>query len=133
MGKPRLSVLSQTLHLVALVPAVMISVHYGFEALYITRSLIRIEGIIVNLIIAYCLIQITVKHYVYNIFPEVLASLAMAAVAYVLLSVSNSITLSFVWIVACVIAYFTVLMLFPGEKALIIELKDKVLKKNKRN
>ena len=68
MGKPRLSVLSQILHLAALIPAVVISVQYGFESLYITRSLVRIEGIIVNLVIVYFLIHITFKQYFYNIF-----------------------------------------------------------------
>lgn len=130
MGKPRLSVLSQILHLAALIPAVMISVHYGFEALYVTRSLIRIEGVIVNLVIIYYLINITLKHYFLNVFPEIVSSIVMALVSYLLLSISDGIALSFVWITISIIVYFAVLMLFPGEKILIIELKGKILKKN---
>lgn len=129
MGKPRLSVLSQTLHLVALVPTVMISVHYGFETLYITRSLIRIEGILVNLIIAYSLINITFKHYIKNIYSEVIASIIMGICAYFLLSISSDVLISFLWIGLCVIVYFLILLLFPGEKVLIIEMKRKIIRK----
>ena len=131
VGKPRLSVLSQALHLVALVPAVMISVQYGFEALYITRSLIRIEGIVVNLIIAYCLIQITFRHYVHNITPEVVSSLVMGVSAYLLLSINDNVGISFVWITVCIIIYFVLLRLFPQEKKLLAELGSKIFKKNK--
>ena len=57
VGKPHLSALSQILHLAFLVPAVVISTQYGFRALYITRSFIRLQSVIVNLIILYYLIR----------------------------------------------------------------------------
>ena len=79
---------------------------------------------------SYYLINITLKHYFLNVFPEIVSSIVMALVSYLLLSISDGIALSFVWITISIIVYFAVLMLFPGEKILIIELKGKILKKN---
>lgn len=128
MGKPRLSVLAQILHLVALVPAVVISVHYGFETLYVTRSLIRIEGILVNLVIAYCLIRITFKHYTKNIYPEILSAMVMGVCAYSLLQISDNLLASLLWVSISIIIYFAVLQMFPGEKKLMLDLKRKLKK-----
>lgn len=128
MGKPRLSVLAQILHLVALVPAVVISVHYGFETLYVTRSLIRIEGILVNLVIAYCLIRITLKHYTKNIYPEILSAMVMGVCAHSLLQISDNLLASLLWVSISIIIYFAVLQMFPGEKKLMLDLKRKLKK-----
>ena len=59
IGRPNISVISQILHLVVLVPAVIISGQYGFRPLYITRSLGRLEGILVSFIFVY--IPVSVK------------------------------------------------------------------------
>lgn len=129
MGKPRLSVLSQLLHLIVLIPAVSISVKYGFEALYITRSLIRIEGIAVNLIFAYFLIHITFKQYLKNIFPELTASTVMGMAAYALLVLSDNIIISILWIPVCAVVYYLIIRMFPGEKEILIRLKNRITKK----
>jgi PST family polysaccharide transporter len=129
MGKPRLSVLSQFLHLIVLVPAVSISVKYSFEALYITRSLIRFEGIAVNLIFAYFLIHITFRQYLRNIFPELIASTAMGITAYLLLMLSDNIITSIAWIPVCMIVYYLTLRMFPGELEILMGLKNRVLKR----
>lgn len=44
IGKPRISVTVQVLHLVVLIPAVYISIGYGFSVLFYTRAFIRLEG-----------------------------------------------------------------------------------------
>ena len=67
IGKPRISVIVQILHLVVLVPATVISVQYGYEALYITRSFVRLEGVVVNVIFAYALIKLSPKRLLLNI------------------------------------------------------------------
>lgn len=129
MGKPRLSVLSQILHLAALIPAVVISVQYGFESLYITRSLVRIEGIIVNLVIVYFLIHITFKQYFYNILPELVASIVMGASAYALLAISDDFTVSMLWIPLSCLIYYLTLNMFPKEKIILYNVKNKFFKR----
>ncbi len=127
IGKPRISVVVQVLHLVVLIPAVIISGQYGFRALYITRSLIRLELVMVNLIFVYVLIKQSPWKMFVNILPEILSCSVMAVVAWLLLKVSNSMVLSFVWIGVCAAIYFIVLYMFPNDRVLILNLKDKLL------
>lgn len=118
-GRPKLSVLVQWLHIVVLWPVVMIAVQYGFETLYIARSLVRAESIIVNLIIMYIFFQFSIKKMIVNIMPSIIASLCMIVAAKFLLTISDTM----LWQICCVImssfAYLTVIMLFQDERHII--------------
>lgn len=127
IGKPRVSVIVQILHLVVLIPAVIISGRYGFQTLYITRSLVRLEGVAVNLIALYILIKQSPWKMFTNIIPEIISCIVMALVAFGLLKLNDTIVLSFVWIVICAVIYFAVLYLFPKERVILIGLKNKAL------
>ena len=115
VGKPMFSVFVQILHLVVLIPIVYISVQYGFIALYWARSLVRLEGVLVNLIFAYMLIKISPLKMFINILPEIISSCLMGLFAYVLLSFSTTMFMSFVYVILCVVFYFIILFIFPGE------------------
>lgn len=127
IGKPRVSVIVQILHLVVLIPAVIISGQYGYKALYITRSLVRLEGIVVNLIAVYILIKQSAWKMFVNIIPEVLSCGVMSLLAFVLLRWNNTIYLSLVWVVVCAIVYFAVLSCFPKDRLILFGLKNKVM------
>lgn len=127
IGKPRISVIVQLLHLVVLIPAVIISGQYGFRALYITRSLVRLELVMVNLIFVYILIKQSPWKMFVNILPEILSCSVMAVVAWLLLKISKGMVLSIVWIGVCAAVYFFVLYLFPKDRVLMLNLKDKLL------
>ena len=127
IGKPRISVIVQILHLVVLIPAVIISGQYGFRALYITRSLVRLELVMLNLIFVYVLIKQSPWKMFVNILPEILSCGVMAVVAWMLLKVNNSIVLSFVWIGVCAAVYLASLYTFPKDRALLLSIKNKAL------
>lgn len=127
IGKPKISVVVQLLHVIVLIPAVIISGQYGFRALYITRSLIRLELVLVNLIFVYLLIKQSPWRMFTNILPVVCSCIVMALIAFLLLSLNQTIVLSFVWVVVCMLVYFAVLSLFPKERAIVLGLKEKVL------
>ena len=129
IGKPRISVIVQILHLVVLIPAVIISGQYGFRALYITRSLVRLELVLVNLIFVYALIKQSPWKMFTNILPELLSCVAMSLAAWGLLRISNSIIISFVWIVVCAGIYFAILCIFPKDRDLLKSIKDRTLSK----
>lgn len=120
-GKPRLSFVSQIIHLLFLIPTVLISVSYGFETLYISRSLIRIQGIIVNMILVYWLVRITPIEMFRNVRAAIIASIAMIAVK-ILLPASQNMPLQFLYIAICAMVYFCVLILFPEERKFILSL-----------
>lgn len=127
IGKPHISAISQILHLVVLIPAVIISGQYGFRPLYITRSLVRLEGLLVGFIFVYITIKQSPWKMIANVLPEMLSCLVMSGVAWLLLRIDNSIVMSFVWIAVCVIVYFVTLSLFPADRRILLGLKDKIM------
>lgn len=129
IGKPKISVIVQILHLVVLIPAVIIAVQYGYTALYWTRSLVRLEGVLINLIFAYLLIKQSPLKMITNILPETFACIVMGTFAYIMLQLNNSIAMSFVYIALCIIIYFVTIYLLPGEKVYIHRIRKKIIKK----
>lgn len=131
LGKPNISVIAQLLHLVVLVPAVYIAVQYGFTALYWTRSLIRIESIVVNLIFLYYLIGMSPWRMLINILPELFSSIIMALFAYVLLRTNNNLIPSLCWAIVCALVYLVCLSIFPQERILMKRVLIDINKKRK--
>ena len=127
IGKPRISAIVQLLHLAVLIPAVIISGQYGFRPLYITRSLVRLEGVLVNFIFIYLTIKQSPWKMIVNVLPELLSCLVMSCVALLLLRFNNTIAMSFVWIVACAVVYFITLSMFPEDRRILMSLKAKGL------
>jgi PST family polysaccharide transporter len=113
-GRPKLSVLAQVLHLIVLWPAVLIAVKYGFEALTVTRSLIRLELILVNLIIMYVVVKVSPWKMFKNVFHSIVASLIMAVAAMFLKDMSVSVLWQIVSIVLCALVYFAVILVVPS-------------------
>lgn len=128
IGKPKLSVIVQILHLVVLIPAVYYSISFGFSALFYTRSFIRLQAVAVNLLFAYYCIKLSPMKMLTNILPETFACLVMAFGAFVLLHLNDSTLLQFVWILCCALSYFLFLMIFPKERMIIVSMKDRMLK-----
>lgn len=116
-GRPKLSVLAQVSHIVFLWPTVLIAVRYGFETLYISRSLIRFQGIIINMILMYGVIRISPWKMVLNVMPSILASIVMLAVAYALRGVSqDNMWWTALSIITCMAVYGGIVSLFPAER-----------------
>lgn len=124
-GKPRLSVLAQLLHIIFLWPTILIAVKYGFEILYISRSVIRLELIFVNLVIMYVVMKISPFRMFNNILPSCVAALAMG-VFYFVLPRSTSIIVSFLYVGLCTIVYFVIVCLFHQERELLFNLKRNI-------
>ncbi len=133
IGKPRVSVIVQILHVIVLIPAVIISGKYGFEALYITRSLIRLELVLVNMVAVYIMIKQSPWKMLMNVMPQLICSLLMAIIGYTLLRFNNETIISFAWIFICIIVYFISLYIFfPKDRVVINSLKGTIIKTIKR-
>lgn len=122
-GKPRLSVLAQVLHIIVLWPTVLIAVKYGFKVLYISRSLVRLELILVNVIIMAIVVKISAWSMLRNITPACFSALVMMGVHY-LLPNTDSIAISFLYIAVCAVSYFAVLSIFKEERNILFNLKS---------
>ncbi len=125
-GRPKLSVLAQVLHIAFLWPTILIAVQYGFETLYIARSSVRITLILINLII----MGIIIKMPIYRMFTNVLASLIAAICMCVILlfPYDKSIQMNIVYIFIAGLIYFIILMFFPVERNIILNLKKYIKK-----
>ena len=133
IGKPRTSAIVQLSHLVVLIPAIILSGQYGFQALYITRSLIRLELVAVNLIAVYVMIQLSPWKMLLNIMPEAISAAIMGGTAYLLSQLSSNIIWTATSIVLCIITYFiTLYYLFPKERADIMHLGKMAFKTIKK-
>lgn len=119
-GKPKLSVLAQVLHIVVLWPTVLIAVRYGFETLYIARSLVRFELIAVNLCIMGIVVKMPVGKMFTNIMPACIAASCMLLIK--LLPASESIWVNILYASIAAIIYFVVIMLFKDERHIILHL-----------
>jgi PST family polysaccharide transporter len=120
IGRADIAVASQLLHVIVLIPAVYCAISYGFTALYWTRSLVRLEGMAVNMYFAWYLIRLSPWKMIQNVVPELIACLVMSAIACLLLSLNNSVAYSMLWGFLSFIVYLGVLYLFPYEKKVLV-------------
>ena len=129
LGKPKLSVLAQWLHIIVLWPTVLIAVGYGFRTLYLARSLVRLELVLVNILIMRALIHISPRKMFENIGPAILASIVMFCCFLLINRFSSGLAFQIVSILICMIVYFAIISLFPAERSIMRSYLEKVLKK----
>lgn len=119
IGRPKLSALAQFLHIIVLCPAMLIAVDYNWETVYITRSLVRLELIAVNLIIMQVVINISTYAMVKNIMPSVLASIVMGIVGVAMLTISPSTIWAMFSLLVCVSIYLFTVTRFNNERQVV--------------
>lgn len=122
-GKPKLSVWVQILHIIVLCPIVLIFVNKGFDSLCTARALIRLQLILVNLIIMYYFFKINPFRMIVNIFPALIASIAMSLVYFLLPEQGNTLY-NFIYIPICMLTYFLVISFFPRERKILLNIKS---------
>ncbi len=125
-GKPKLSVLAQWLHIVVLYPAIYLSIGYGYDTLCIVRSVVRLESILAHLLVMCVFVHFNVVRMFSNIFPSLLASLSMFVVS--VLPATDSLIMTIAYIFLAALLYMAVLMVFPDERHLCLNL-HKIIKK----
>ena len=128
-GRPKLSVLSQFLHIIFLWPVVMVAVRYGFETLYIARSLIRFEGLIVDMVLLYFLIRLSPWRMIRNIVPALTGSTVMLIFGLLMKSYFYTYIGQIVTLICCSIVYLCVIYQFSREKEIINAYLFKLIRK----
>ena len=121
-GEPKISLITQVIHLGFLIPTLLLTVSHGFETLYIARSLVRVQGIFTGLIIMHVRYGFKIHHVLKNIFPMTVAAVIMGVAGFGLQFVADGLLWDLVAIVLCVIVYFTALfVLFPKTRREILD------------
>ena len=129
MGRPKLSVLAQWLHIIVLLPVVYWAAQKGYETLYVARSLVRFELILVNLIITYYYIKLSPFKMIVNILPELLGSCIILLCYYLFNAFSTGYFAEICSAVVAVVLYFAFICLFQTERKVIVSYINKLLKK----
>lgn len=119
-GRPKLSVLAQWLHIVALLPVVLIFVQQGFETLYIARCLVRLELIAVQLCIMGIALKMPIIRMITTVLPTCLSASCMFLV--LLLPSPDGILMNLVYIGIASLIYLAAIMLFPEERKTLLNL-----------
>ena len=134
-GNPKVSLIMQVLHIAFLVPSLILSLPYGFEALCIARSLVRIQMIVCALLIMHIMYGFKVQHILRNVLPMIISALIMGVAGYLMQQVSSSMIWQFVSVFICIIIYFSVLLgLFPSVRREVFDstVGKKIMRKIKR-
>lgn len=121
-GRPKLSVLAQWVYMAFLIPTVLIAVHYSFDILALSRSLVRLGSIICNLLILYYLVQISPISMLKNVCHIIFAAITMIAVVKLLPS-TISLWVQSLYIMIASITYFVVLCSFDEERVMLFNLR----------
>lgn len=130
-GRPRLSVLGQILQLVVLVPVLLVMMDHGFYQLSITRSLLRLEGIAVSILLLHCAIKIPFWQVLKNVYPSFLSAMIMAAVGMVISTRMPSLWGQVLGVAVCVAVYGACMLLLPAGRRQLLEVPvlNKLLRK----
>ena len=118
-GMPKLSVLAQWLHIIVLIPIVYWAVQQGYEVLYISRSLVRLEGILVNLGLMYYFFNFSPVKMIYNIYPEFIGCSAIIMCSYLFSQISSSLGIQFISVFIAITLYFAIVCMFKKEREII--------------
>lgn len=126
-GKPKYSVAAQVIHIGFLVPIVMISINYGFEALSLWRSLARLTLIAINLFLLYRLVKISPLDMIRNVSHIVIASLIMLT-AYCLLPIAEGFVMQCLYAILCAFVYLVTIFSFKLEREVLYIIKSLIIK-----
>ena len=132
-GKPRLSFVAQLLHLAVLVPAIAISARYGFWSLVYTRSLIRLQMVLIHFILLRKEIGIKIAQTFKNVSIPLISAILMSLLAYILKRVSPTTTWSILSIGICAVFYIGILLLHPKMRKELLDTFEKMLYSKLKN
>ena len=119
LGKPRLSLLAQILHIVVLCPAMLIATQYSWETIYVTRAIVRLELILVNLVIMHTVIKISPIKMISNIFPSIFSAIIMGVAGWGLASLNDAIWWQLFAVCICIVIYTLTITRFKTEKQVL--------------
>ena len=126
-GKPQLSVLSHVLHIAFVIPVVLWAINYSFDFLCTAKSLARLQGIIVNLIIMSVCIKMSALSLLKNVLPAIVASISMLAV--LLLPETTNVALTIMYMVIAIGIYLSIICLFNKERKILFNFRQIITKR----
>lgn len=127
LGRPKLSVIAQLLHIIVLAPVCYYFADGDFVVLSYARALSRFQFILVHFLIIYFVLKISPLKMIKNIFPYLFAAGIMGVVGVLLQSQSHGTLMSVVFIGICACVYFGCLLIAPKTRKELLKFAKKVL------
>lgn len=112
IGKTHLSFEVQISQLILLVPTIIVSAQVSYECLYISRSIVRLSLIFIQLIVMWRIFNISPLKFLSVVVPSVLCTFVMTMCSFILSLVSNSFVWQILSVCICILIYFVVLYKF---------------------
>ncbi|WP_319371123.1 lipopolysaccharide biosynthesis protein [uncultured Ilyobacter sp.] len=109
-GMPKISVLVQVFHLIALIPTLLIFSKHDFSTLIYARSLIKAQQILVNLIAIYYLFNFSPFRILNIIYPYIKCSILMGIVGHYLRALKMGYLWEIISILLCMLLYLVLLI-----------------------
>lgn len=114
-GEPKVSLVAQIFHLLFVVPICLVFVKRGFVELSYARSFAYLQIIFVHFVIVQWRYNISVRKMFFIIKEPLFCALLMLVLSYSLkLVLGTGYFLQIIEATICIIAYFALLLLFPG-------------------
>lgn len=126
-GKPKFSVLSQMLELLALIPVLLISAPLGYEILYISRCGVVVWSIIVKCTLLYAVEKISALKILKLSIPYIVSAVIMGLFGFAFNAISDNIIWRLVSVIICIVIYFGVLLINPYSRKNVILLAKNLL------
>ncbi len=127
LGRPRLSVLSQTLYMLVMIPTILVAVKYDFRTLYLSKVAVRFVCIFINFGIMYFIVGMSPMKMVHSIVPSLCCAMVMAVAAHFLQMVSSNIFWTIASVLICIVVYFALILLFPAERRICLNYGQRIL------
>ena len=124
-GRPKLSFISQMMHLIVLIPICIIAANYDFITLVNMRAIVRLQAVMVHLFIMQFIIGISIKKVFKNILAPAICAIIMGIIGFVLISLNQGFIWKIISIFICTICYFVGLVQFKGAREDMIMISEK--------
>ncbi|MCM3722101.1 lipopolysaccharide biosynthesis protein [Solibacillus isronensis] len=126
-GRPKLSFISQMIHLAFIIPTCLVSIQYGFLALVFSRALIRFQGMITSFIIMKFFMNFSVFDTIKNVSKPLIFTFMMTLVALLLKQLSSTMLWDFVTIIFCALIYTGIVLIFAKDD---VKMVKNIIKRN---
>ena len=115
------------------IPTIIIASRYGFQTMFVARTLTKLWLLSLHLIAIFSLIRLSPFKIIGNILPELIGCGIMVVITYSLSSVCGTAILQLASILVCITTYWVFLLAIGSERHIIKQIWGHVIKSNVKN
>ncbi|MBR5168371.1 MAG: lipopolysaccharide biosynthesis protein [Salinivirgaceae bacterium] len=129
INKPHISVILSSLFAIVTIPTILFSSQYGFQTMFVARTLTKLWLLSLHLITIFLLIRLSPFKVISNILPELMGCGVMVVITYSLSALCDTIALQIASMMTCLSVYFGLLFAIRNERLIIKNLWEQIANK----